>query len=242
MHDVNAHLSDEQLSLFLDDRLDASEAGAINRHMQACAECNHSLVELTATVQALRALPAPPLPRSFLIEQPPKVSLWSRLFGSTVALQGLATAAAALFVVLLSADMWTSSPTAGIVPLLQPTPVAPGQGLQSTALPYTQPAAAGRASQAAPAAAPPAAPAGAAQVTSEGATVNVDTAANMSASDRSENAPLRSENAPLESLTAKNGSAAAAGPVPRLSVVTVTTGIVAVLLIIAAVARTVRRT
>ena len=237
MHDVNAHLTDEQLSLFLDDRLDSMEVGAVNRHLQSCAECHLSLQELTETVHTLRALPAPPLPRSFQIVEPPKASLWSRLFGSGVALQGLAAAAAALFVVLLSMDMmWTSPSRAGIVPLAQPSSEAPKQSLQSTVSPNSQPAATGRASQAAPAA-PRAAPAVAEQGTpadSANLAADTDTSDSLSASDRSESARL-------ESLTARNGSAAAAGALPPLSALTMSVGLIAVLLIIAAVARTVRR-
>jgi hypothetical protein len=236
MHDLNAHLTDEQLSLFLDDRLDSPEVDTVNRHLQSCDECHRSLQELTAAVQALRTLPVPPLPRSFQIVEPPKVSLWSRLFGSGVALQGLAAAAAALFVVLLSTDMWSSYSNAGIVPLAQPAAEAPKQSLQSTTLPNGQPAAAGRASQAAPAA-PRAAPAVAVQATptdSESVSLQADTAESTSASDRSESTRL-------ESLTARNGSSAAAGALPRLSAATMAVGLVAVLLIITTVARTVRR-
>jgi len=237
MHDVNAHLTDEQLSLFLDDRLDSTEVGAVHGHLESCDECNRSLQELTATVLALRALPVPPVPRSFQLVEPPKVSLWSRLFGSGVALQGLAAAAAALFVVLLSTDMWTESSRGSIVPLVQPVAEAPKQSLQSTTSPNNQPAAAGRANQAAPAAARPAPPAAAVQVAptdSANLADDADTAQSLSASDRSEGARL-------ESLTARNGSASAAGVFPRLSAVTTAVGLVALLLIIAAVARTLRR-
>jgi hypothetical protein len=237
MHDVNAHLTDEQLSLLLDDRVDPVEVGAVNGHLQSCDQCNRSLQELTATVQALRALPVPPLPRSFQIPEPSRASLWSRLFGSGMALQGLAAAAAALFVVLLSTDMWTESSRGSIVPLVQPVAEAPKQSLQATTLPNNQPAAAGRASQAAPAAARPAAPAAvvrAAPTDSANLADDADTAQSLSASDRSEGARL-------ESLTARNGSAAAAGAFPHLSAATKAVGFVVVILIIAAVARTVRR-
>jgi hypothetical protein len=241
MHDVNTHLTDEQLSTHLDNRVDAPEQHAVNSHLQTCPECSRALDELSYTVRALRELPVPPLPRSFQIVEAPRRSLWSRLFGSTVALQGFAAAAAGLFVILLSADMVNLTSPAGIVPLApaaQPTAAAPRQVVQATTLPYSPSAPAGRASDAAPAPpAPAAAPAAAVQAAPTTAAAVARQSDTISQKQASETA----ESARLESLTARNGTTAAAGPVPRFSVATVAAGFVAVVLIVAAVARTLRR-
>src|SRR5688572_10701154 len=117
MPDLNAHLTDEQLSTFVDDRLDTAERVDANLHLQSCADCNQSLQELTYTVRVLHALPTPSLPRSFQIVEPSRTSFWTRLFGSGVALQGLAAASAALFVVLFSADMMSLTSPVVIVPI-----------------------------------------------------------------------------------------------------------------------------
>jgi anti-sigma factor RsiW len=254
MHDVNTHLTDEQLSTYLDNRLDAPEGEAAHGHLHVCAECNRSLQELTYTVQALREMAVPPLPRSFQIVEEPKTSFWARLFGSGIAIQGLAAAAAGLFVVLLSADLASLTSPAGIVPLApaaQPKAVAPADSAQPTMLPYNPPAAAGRTSASAPGAAgrtsasapAPAAPApGTPAPTAQAAGAPAQDVARATTVVAEQRAREVSDSARLEALTAVDGSAAtAARAVPRLSLATLVAGLVAVLLIITAVVRTVRK-
>jgi hypothetical protein len=244
MHDLHAHLTDEQLSTYLDDRLDAPERDLAHDHLQSCADCNLTLQELTFTVHALRELPAPPLPRSFQIVEPPRVSLWSRIFGSGIALQGLAGAAAALFVVLLSADMASLTSPAGIVPLSQPQATATKQNVQATMMPAPTSAAA-RASEAAPAAAPPPAQAPAPAAAPPGAGADQPAPSTSASAPQADSAAGKrlegSGSIPLETLTARDGSAAASSSVPRLSSATLAAGLVAILLVIIAVVRTVRR-
>ena len=147
MHDQNTHLTDEQLSTLLDDRLEAADREKASRHLVQCDACDQSLQELTYAVQALRAMPVPALPRSFQIVQTSKPSFWSRLSGWSIGLQGLAAAAAALFVVLLAIDMTAMASPSSIVPLapaaqsravvgtqkVQPTVVAPERAAPASA-------------------------------------------------------------------------------------------------------------
>jgi hypothetical protein len=220
MHDPNAHLTDEQLSTLVDDRLGAADRETAGRHLVQCDVCSQSFQELTYTVHALRAIPAPALPRSFQIVQTSKTSFWSRLLGWSLGLQGLAAAGAALFVVLLAIDMTAMSSPSSIVPLApaaQSRAAVAAQKAQATVVaPYA--AAPAPASESARAAAPP--PSTAAGRESQ------------PAPDQSANA---SEAARLEALTARETSTNAA---PRtLSTATLAVGLITVVLIVAVIAR-----
>lgn len=59
----------ERLSAYLDDELDETERAALEEHLPICEECRSLLAELRETRSLLRTLPAPALPRSFLIPE-----------------------------------------------------------------------------------------------------------------------------------------------------------------------------
>src|SRR5215831_3121430 len=59
----------ERLSAYLDDELDETERAALEEHLPTCEECQSLLAELRETRSLLRAVPAPSLPRSFLIPE-----------------------------------------------------------------------------------------------------------------------------------------------------------------------------
>jgi hypothetical protein len=61
------HLTTEQLSAFLDKQLTPQEQAFFDAHLQSCQRCQHVLAELRGTVALLRAMPEPPLPRSFTL-------------------------------------------------------------------------------------------------------------------------------------------------------------------------------
>ena len=61
------HLTTEQLSAFLDKQLTPQEQAFFDAHLQSCQRCQHVLAELRGTVTLLRAMPEPPLPRSFTL-------------------------------------------------------------------------------------------------------------------------------------------------------------------------------
>jgi anti-sigma factor RsiW len=220
MNDPNTHLTDEQLSTLVDDRLEAAERDSANRHLIQCDACSESLQELTYTVQAVAAMPDPALPRSFQIVETSKPGLWSRVSGWSIGLHGLAAAAAALFVVLLTLDMTAMTSPSSIVPLApaaqsrvvvgtqkaQPTVVAPNAAAPAPA------------SESARSSAPPA---------STGAGRG-----SQPASDQSANV---SEAARLEALTARETSSNAPPRTP--SAVTLAVGLIAGVLIVAAILR-----
>lgn len=60
---------EEWLSAWLDDALDDAERAALGRHLETCADCQRILAELRQVRALLRALPAPALPRSFLLPE-----------------------------------------------------------------------------------------------------------------------------------------------------------------------------
>lgn len=61
------HLTTEQLSALLENTLSTQERTSYKAHLQACAQCQHTLAELRQTVTFLHALPEPALPRSFVL-------------------------------------------------------------------------------------------------------------------------------------------------------------------------------
>lgn len=65
---LDRHLTTEQLSAMLDQRLSPEELEeGYQAHLQTCELCQQELAELRQTVQMLRELPQPPLPRSFTL-------------------------------------------------------------------------------------------------------------------------------------------------------------------------------
>ncbi|GCE27315.1 hypothetical protein KDA_27990 [Dictyobacter alpinus] len=68
MSQFDRHLTTEQLSALLDDQLSGGvQSDADRAHLQTCEQCQLELAELRQTVQLLRSLPAPTLPRSFAL-------------------------------------------------------------------------------------------------------------------------------------------------------------------------------
>lgn len=66
MSQLDRHLTTEQLSALLDNQLE--ETGETYRgHLASCQQCQQELAELRQTVNLLRALPQPTLPRSFVL-------------------------------------------------------------------------------------------------------------------------------------------------------------------------------
>lgn len=59
----------EQLSAYLDGRLDVAAAARIEAHVTACDACRNRLAELRATRDVLRSLPETEPPRSFRLRQ-----------------------------------------------------------------------------------------------------------------------------------------------------------------------------
>jgi anti-sigma factor RsiW len=59
----------EQLSAYLDNEVDERERAALEQHLPTCEECRRALEELGQSRALLRALPAPALPRSFLLPE-----------------------------------------------------------------------------------------------------------------------------------------------------------------------------
>src|SRR6476620_10850680 len=151
MDDLNIHLTDEQISTYLDDRLAPQERASASAHLGQCDECSETLQDFRFTVHALRALPDPPLPRSFLIVQTSRTSFWSRLMSWSTGIRGLAAVAAALFVAMLSADFAAISSPAGITPIapsVQPRAISTAMssdGQPANAIPYGASAAGARA-------------------------------------------------------------------------------------------------
>lgn len=62
------HIAD-QLSAYLDGQVGAVEERQIEAHLNTCADCRAELESLQATQQLLRALPAPAIPRAFVLSR-----------------------------------------------------------------------------------------------------------------------------------------------------------------------------
>jgi len=229
MHDLNIHLTDEQISTYLDDRLAPAERASASAHLGQCEECSKTLQDFRFTVDTLRALPDPPLPRSFLIVQTPRTSFWSRILSWSTGIRGLAAVAAALFVVMLSADFSAISSPAGITPIApsaQPRAISTGMSSDSQpANAASYGASASRVSDAAPG--PPA---------------SAPTSVARRAEPAAEPSGSIADTTRLEVLTAREAASTASSPLSILSPATIAVGLITVLLIVASVVNTVRRT
>ncbi|MEO6891449.1 MAG: zf-HC2 domain-containing protein [Ktedonobacteraceae bacterium] len=67
MAQQHEHLTNEQLSAFLDKQLTPQEQAACEVHMLTCTQCQQSLAQIRQTVALLHALPQAELPRSFIL-------------------------------------------------------------------------------------------------------------------------------------------------------------------------------
>jgi Putative zinc-finger len=119
------HLQTEQLSALLDRQLPPAEQQRAEQHLATCPDCGEELERLRATVGLLRELPQVEPPRVFslpatTLRSGPRSSLALRLVPWTRA----AGALAALFVVLLSVDLLTTSSTGqpALAPTSEPRP------------------------------------------------------------------------------------------------------------------------
>lgn len=223
MHDSISHLTEELLSTLIDDRLAPDERAAADAHLSVCERCTDALAGLNTVVTTLRLLPEPPLPRSFQIQPEHRPSIWSRLLSWDIGIRGLATAAAALFMVLMVGDLSSASQPKSIVPITVSN--------QAKSAPEARSAASVPTAGPAPTAAP--APAGIA-----GAPPPAPPRRTEPATDA---ALAPSETAKVEAFTARESAAGAANAFSGLHTTTLVMGALAVLLIITAVVRSVRR-
>ena len=91
------------LSAYIDERVDTGERRLVEKHLQACAACRTDLATLRATVQAVQAMPAPRLPRSFTL--PRSMARQPRPNWTFPIFRTATVVAAALFVMVLAGDM-----------------------------------------------------------------------------------------------------------------------------------------
>lgn len=92
-------LQRERLSAYLDGEVSADDRTALEAHLPGCAQCQHELAALRQTRALLATLPAPSLPRSFMLPAEPariaggsREPAWSRpaqALGSIAAMVGL---------------------------------------------------------------------------------------------------------------------------------------------------------
>jgi negative regulator of sigma E activity len=119
----------EQLSALLDNELSEQERAELTAHLSTCAACRAELESLRRTSALMRALPAPALPRSFVLpldaapaQEPPRqtdpvtrkpTSITSRQRSSVRALQWISAIAAVLGIILLLSSAFSHLPSRG---------------------------------------------------------------------------------------------------------------------------------
>ncbi len=69
MHLRERHLTDEQLSMLMDGRLDAKAQQRAETHLRTCPACRQAYEELRQTVALLRATPRVAVPRAFTLSE-----------------------------------------------------------------------------------------------------------------------------------------------------------------------------
>src|SRR4051812_42811314 len=73
------HLSDEELSAYLDQSLSSRERTSASAHIASCSRCSEELHRLGATSLLLRSLPEPRPARSFQLPVDFARSRWQRI-------------------------------------------------------------------------------------------------------------------------------------------------------------------
>ncbi len=96
----------ENLSSYIDERLDTLEREAIRYHLEVCDDCRQELESLKLVVGLLHRLPAAPLPRSFTLVESTKAQRKPLLHRPAFAwLRPVAVTVAILFLALLASDL-----------------------------------------------------------------------------------------------------------------------------------------
>ncbi|QBD81517.1 hypothetical protein EPA93_38330 [Ktedonosporobacter rubrisoli] len=75
MAQFDRHMTNEQLSAFLDGQLASEEQAQWDSHLKTCEQCQQELANLRQVVALLHALPQPQLPRSFVLPADSSVSI-----------------------------------------------------------------------------------------------------------------------------------------------------------------------
>ena len=107
-------IRDEELSAYVDGQLDAAAGARLEAHIESCAACRDTLVELRAVRAAMAAMPRSSAPRSFTLReedvQPqPSRGAFAALGAAPALLGGVATVALVAFVVLVGIDVTDES-------------------------------------------------------------------------------------------------------------------------------------
>lgn len=110
-------ISDDELNAYVDDQLSADARDRLDVHVEACAACRETLVELRSVRQALHDLPRETAPRSFALRQadveaPARARPAGAFAGAPSLLGALATVSIVAFVALVAVDAG-GTPTGG---------------------------------------------------------------------------------------------------------------------------------
>ena len=109
------HVSQENLSEYLDNRLSNEDGRKIEMHLSACGECREDFESLRSTVELVQRTPLVKPRRSFVLAKAPATA--PQRTGIPTWAAGLATSAAlAAFLVILSSDLSGVLTTEGTAP------------------------------------------------------------------------------------------------------------------------------
>lgn len=118
---------EERLSEYLDGTLSAKEREIVDAYLATSPTARASLESLRYTVRLLKQTPAPSLPRQFTLPVTSRAPAQGAPAWMAWALRGVAVAATAAFVILLTATLLRPTPAqdAAIVPMMASQPAAP---------------------------------------------------------------------------------------------------------------------
>jgi hypothetical protein len=138
----NAHENiRENLSAYLDKRLDAPTAAAVEAHLASCAECAWEKNTLEQTCRLVAQAPRVAPPRSFVLREaqvsaPVKASFFSS--ARMVYLRGATAVAGVLLAVVVAGDVWVRP---AVTPMAAPADTAQTEMLTFAAATEAQPTA-----------------------------------------------------------------------------------------------------
>lgn len=136
------HLTIEQFSELINERLTPQERAQAEEHLQHCAQCQEELTDLRRVVAMLRALPRPESPRSFALpantKVTPLVAVTSRPSRLRAAGRAISLLAAVVGIALLLSSLVSLSSGGAATMATSTSGPASSQARQNGSQPFTR--------------------------------------------------------------------------------------------------------
>ncbi|NPA91309.1 MAG: hypothetical protein GXO55_07675 [Chloroflexi bacterium] len=103
------HVSDKELSLFIDHRLNSRDRQRVEAHLQECASCRRAYEDMQATVLFLQQMPRVAAPRAFTLTEADVQSVRKPSRSRPVWLRWAAAVVAVTFLFVIGLDLFLAT-------------------------------------------------------------------------------------------------------------------------------------